>query len=243
MPLEQSQAIVLRNFNIGDQDKIVIFLTDQHGIIKGVAKGARKFGNRFGSSLEPMSKIKVFYYEKEKKELVTISNCDLLESFFEITARPETSFNLSYFSELIEEFFPSRSQDELLFRLLFSILRSLKEEGNVDFLSAYFEAWFLKINGVLPDLKKCLKCQRELTSPGWLSPKKDGVFCSRCAPHKKEKVDPAIKDFLRWISKNPPPSQKNLPLPSPRIKNLRKIFQSILIFHMEKEPKSLQYLK
>ena len=67
MPLEQTEAIVLRTFNVGEQDKIVAFFSKEWGIIKGVAKGARKFGNRFGSSLEPLSLIKVYYYEKERK--------------------------------------------------------------------------------------------------------------------------------------------------------------------------------
>lgn len=243
MPLEQSEAIVLSTFNVGEQDKMVILLTSQRGIIKGIAKGARKFGNRFGSSLEPMSRIIAFYYEKEGKDLVTISNCDLLESFFEISADPDISFNLIYFAELIEEFFPSRAQDELLFRLLLSILRSVQEKKNLDYLGAYFEAWFLKINGILPDLINCKKCGRKITAQGWLSLKKDGVFCGQCASQKKEKIQPPLKTFLQWIKKNPPCQQKNLPFNSAQIKKIREILQSIIIYHLEKEPKSLKYLK
>ena len=64
MPTDQAEAIVLRTTNIGDQDKIAVFFSMDKGILRGVAKGARKFGNRFGSSLEPMSVVRVFYYEK-----------------------------------------------------------------------------------------------------------------------------------------------------------------------------------
>ena len=71
MPLKQSEAIVLRSFAIGDQDKLVVFFVKNKGIIKGIAKGARKFGSRFGSSLELMSVIKIFYYEKDR--LVQVS--------------------------------------------------------------------------------------------------------------------------------------------------------------------------
>ena len=81
MPLEQSEGFILRTFNIGEQDKIVVLFSRDKGLFKGVAKGARKFGNRFGSSLEPLSHVRIFYYEKEGKELVTISNSDLIESF------------------------------------------------------------------------------------------------------------------------------------------------------------------
>ena len=118
MARKQSEAFVLRSFDVGEQDKIVVLFARDIGIFRGIANGARKFGNRFGSSLEPLSLIKVYYYEREGKDLVTISNCDLIESFFEIQNDLETTYSLSYFVELIEEFYPARSKDDTLFRLL-----------------------------------------------------------------------------------------------------------------------------
>ncbi|UCC41128.1 MAG: DNA repair protein RecO [Candidatus Aminicenantes bacterium] len=242
MPLEQTEAIVLRTFNVGELDKIVVVFSRDKGIIKGIAKGARKFGSRFGSSLEPMSQVKIFYYEKERKDLVTVSNCDLIESFFEIQNDVNTSFTLSYFSEIIEEFFPSRSKDDLLYRLMLTTLQALKAGGNLDFVARYFEAWFLKINGVLPNLTKCKKCRKVLTKSGWLSPKKDGAFCDSCASQKKEKIKPELALFLQWIKKNPPPEKGDLPFPPKQLESARKILQEIIIFHLEKEPKTLHYL-
>src|SRR5512135_3655446 len=107
MPTDQAEAIVLRTYNVADQDKIAVLFCREKGVLRGVAKGARKFGNRFGSSLEPLSVVRVFYYEKERKDLVTISNCDLLDSFFDLQKSPEVTFTTAYFAELIEEFFPS----------------------------------------------------------------------------------------------------------------------------------------
>lgn len=242
MPLEQTEAIVLRTFNTGEQDKIVVFFSRDKGILRGVAKGARKFGNRFGSSLEPLSFVKFYYYEKERKDLVTIGNCDLLESFFEIQNNLKTSFTLSYFAELIEEFSPSRAQDDVLYRLLLSVMHSLKERGDLYFLTRYFEAWLLKINGVLPDFNKCLKCRKTLTESGWLSLKKDGVFCDRCAPKKKEKIKPEFGAFVHWIKKNPPPKKGPLPFSPEQLKTIKKVLREIIVFHLEREPKTLRYI-
>lgn len=243
MPLEQSEGFILRTHNIGEQDKIVIFFSRDKGIVKGVAKGARKFGNRFGSALEPMSYVKVFYYEKEGKELVTVSNCDLLESFFDIQMDLNTSFTLSYFSELTEEFFPSGSKEEVVFRLLSSTLQALRNGADLEFMSAYFEAWFLKISGILPEFHKCKKCRKELTDSGWLSHKKDGIFCNECTPQKREEVKPELNSFLKWIKKNPPSRKNNLIFSPQQLKSIRKTLQAIIVFHMEREPKSLGYLK
>ncbi len=243
MPLEQSESIILRSFNVGEQDKIVVFFSRDKGILRGVAKGARKFGNRFGSSLEPLSWVKIFYYEKERKELVTVSNCDIIESFFEIQKDLKIHFTLSYYAELVEEFFPSRAKEDVLFRLLISVLQAIKGGGDLNLLTAYFEAWFLKINGLLPDLKRCKQCYQEIAKFGWLSPKKDGVYCGRCASHKKEKIMPFQATFLQWIKKNPPPENDKPSFPKPEIDALRKTMEDIIVFHLEKEPKTLQYLK
>ena len=131
MALDQTEAVILRSTAFSDQDKIVTFFSRDKGLVRGVAKGARKFGNRFGSLLEPMTFVTVFYYEKERKELVTISGCDLIESFFDIQKDPPTAVTLAYFSELVEEFFPARAHEELIFRLLLATLRALKDLGRI----------------------------------------------------------------------------------------------------------------
>jgi DNA repair protein RecO (recombination protein O) len=242
MPTDQAEAIVLRTTNIGDQDKIVVFFCRDKGILRGVAKGARKFGNRFGSSLEPMSIVRVFYYEKERRDLVTVSGCDLVESFFEIQTEPDTAFLLTYFGELIEEFAPARAKEDVLYRLLLSVLRCLKEGGDRDFAAAYFEAWFLQANGLLPDLSACRKCRKPLV-PGWLAPKKDGAYCSDCAPFKKEEVPAETQAFLRWVRKNPPPGACALTFAPDEVAKIRKTLQAMIVYHMEREPRSLNFLK
>lgn len=242
MPRNQTEAFVLRTIPCGDQDKIAMLMTHDRGLLKGIAKGSRKFGNRFGSSLEPMSHVCVHFYEKEHQDLVTISHCDLIESFFELQQNPDSSFTLGYFAELIEGFFPSKGDDDILFRLLKRILQGLKAGGDRHFLSAYFEAWFLKINGLLPNFVFCKQCSQEIEEEGWLSPRKDGGYCASCAEYKKEKFDRETVSFLDWIKKNPPPDQARLPFSEQNIRGIRKILQNIIIYHLEKVPKSLSFI-
>jgi DNA repair protein RecO (recombination protein O) len=242
MPTDQAEAIVLRTTNVGDQDKIAVLFCREKGVLRGVAKGARKFGNRFGSALEPMSVVRVFYYEKERRELVTVSGCDLLESFFEMQAEPATAFLLTYFAELIEEFAPARAREEVLYRLLLSVLRCLKEGGDREFAAAYFEAWFLHANGLLPELSSCRRCRKPL-APGWLAPKKDGAYCSDCAPLMKEEVPAKTQAFLSWTRKNPPPGGCAPPFAPEDIARIRRTLQALIVYHMEREPRTLQFLK
>ena len=243
MPLEQSEAFILRTFHVGEQDKIVVFFSKNKGIIKGIAKGARKFGNRFGSSLEPLSHVNLHYYEKEHMDLVVLNNCDLIESYFDLQRDVDRAFMLSYFSELIEEFIPSREKDDTLFRLLDSILKAMKAGGDLEPLGAYFEVWILKINGFLPSFKKCRRCRKEIMNSAWLSSKKEGVYCTSCVSNKKEELPQELNGFLDWAKKNPPPKRAELPIKREALKAIRKTLQGIIVYHMEKEPKSLRFIK
>ncbi len=243
MPLDQTEAIVLRSFNIGDQDKVVVFFSRDKGLLRGVAKGARKFGNRFGSSLEPMSLVKVFYYEKERQELVTVSQTDLIESFFEVHSDFRSACTLSYFAELVEEFFPSRAKEDLVFRLLSSVLQAIKGKQDPEVLTRYFEAWFLQINGLLPDFRRCRKCRKTLTGGGYLSPKMDGVYCGACTPLKREAVPAEFVPFLEWTRKNAPSAGSRPPCSASQLEAIGRTLQSIIVFHLEREPKSLHFLK
>ncbi len=242
MPTDQSDAIVLRTTNVGDQDKIAVFFCRDKGVLRGVAKGARKFGNRFGSSLEPMSVVRVFYYEKERRDLVTVSGCDLVESFFEVQADPKTAFLMTYFAELIEEFAPVRAGDDVLYRLLLSVLRALKGGADRSFLAAYFEAWILQVNGFLPDLGTCRKCRKPVAN-GWLAARRDGAYCADCAPLKKDEVPAAARDFLAWVKKNAPTEAAGQPFPAAEVARIRKALQAMIVFHLEREPRTLQYAK
>jgi DNA repair protein RecO len=54
---ERTEAIVLHTFAARERDKMVIFLTPDHGKRKGWAYGARSLKSRFGASLEPLANV------------------------------------------------------------------------------------------------------------------------------------------------------------------------------------------
>ena len=244
MPLDQAEAIVLRTYPLGDQDKVVVFLTREHGLLRGVAKGARKFGNRFGAALEPMSHLTVFYYEKERKDLVTVSGCDLRQSFFDVQGNVEASLVLSYFAELVEESVPGRAHDDLMFRLLLSVLQALRDSLDTALLARYFEAWFLQLHGVLPDLHRCRRCRKTIAenAAGWLGPKRDGIYCDACAPARKEEVRAPLPRFVAWVRANPPTACTEAPFTPEELKGIRSALQAMILYHLEREPKSLRYV-
>lgn len=158
-----TDAIVLRAYNLAEADRIVVFLTRDAGLVRAVAKGARRMKSRFGAALEPFTLLKLTYYEKENRELVTISNAEIVKSNFDLSTDVETGELLAYMAELIGEFAPPHEADEKLFRMLSACIEALS--GNVAYSRAvmrYFEVWLLRLAGLFPDFRCCSECGVEL---------------------------------------------------------------------------------
>jgi DNA repair protein RecO (recombination protein O) len=80
VPLYTAEALVLRTYKLGEADRIVVFLTRDRGKKRGVAKGARRPRSRFVGALEPLTEVRVAYFEKERRELVGLNYAETVRS-------------------------------------------------------------------------------------------------------------------------------------------------------------------
>src|SRR3954463_3717708 len=106
MPLIETESLVLKSYNLAEADKIVVLLTHDHGVVRGVAKGAKRLKSRFGSGLEPFSEIRASYFQKENIELVSLQKADLIRSNFEVASNPDFLQKFSYLGDLLISFLP-----------------------------------------------------------------------------------------------------------------------------------------
>jgi DNA repair protein RecO (recombination protein O) len=185
MRLVTTDAIVLRTYNLAESDRIVVCLTRATGLVRGVAKGARRMKSRFGAALEPFTVVRLAYHEKENRDLVAISSAEILKSHFELNVKPETGEVLAYMGELINEFAPPHEADERMFRMLSACLDALAlAEGSERQLTRYFEIWLLRLSGLFPDLRACAECGTELdeTTPIFVDAELNSR-CTQCRPN------------------------------------------------------------
>jgi DNA repair protein RecO (recombination protein O) len=149
MPLYTAEALVLRTYKLGEADRIVVFLTRDRGKKRGVAPNARKSRKRFGAALEPLTEVRVSYFEKERRELVGLNYAEPVRSPLSAVS-PEALGYSHYFAELIDEWAPEADVDEKLYRLGTSSLEALLSGAPVEALARYFECWLLRLQGVYP---------------------------------------------------------------------------------------------
>ena len=77
MPLRETEAIVLRTYRLGEADKIVSLFTRQMGRLRAVAAGARRTKSRYGSTLEPLSYVRIWVFERENRDLLRMNSAEI----------------------------------------------------------------------------------------------------------------------------------------------------------------------
>lgn len=182
MPLHESEAVVLQSYPLGEADRLVSFLSRTMGRMRGVAAGARKPKSRFGSTLERLSHVRIWFHERETRELVRISQCEIIESFIDAFRDYPSSIALALFSEITQSVLPDREVADANFRLLLLASQAIKRTGKPELPLAYFALWSVKLGGWLPALDRCAKCGRAVPAGegAFFSPRASAVFCKQC---------------------------------------------------------------
>jgi DNA repair protein RecO (recombination protein O) len=183
MGLVESEAIVVRTYNLAEADKIVVCLTRKAGIVRAVARGARRLKSKYGAGLEPYTLVNLSFYEKEGRELHTLREAEIVRSYFHLSKNVEASAALAHMSQLVLEFAPPHEPNEKLFRMVSACLSALAHSiEDFPYVTLYFELWLLKLAGFLPNLGACTDCGKRLTGENFVYLNMDGrPRCVRCS--------------------------------------------------------------
>ncbi|MEZ5401515.1 MAG: DNA repair protein RecO [Bryobacteraceae bacterium] len=158
MSARVSESIVLRTYALREADLIVSFFTRDLGKLRGVARRARKPGNRFGSGLERLSHIRMYYFHRENRDLDSLDSCELIHSRFGLAGDYELSVGMDFVAEVADHLLPAGEANERYFRLLLAVTgrlaggdgdsrRRLWEAVN------YFTLWSVRLGGFLAPME------------------------------------------------------------------------------------------
>jgi DNA repair protein RecO (recombination protein O) len=181
MPARETEAIILKTFPLGEADRLVSFFGRASGRLRGVAAGARRIKNRYGSTLEVLSHVQVRYVERETRDLVRIQECELLESFHQAQSNYGLSTGLAVISEIAERVLPEQEVAEPMFRLLLLAAREVERRRSWELPLAYFAFWTVKLGGYWPPLERCSNCGAAFgDGPGFHFAQAAVLSCEKC---------------------------------------------------------------
>jgi len=181
MPARETEAIILKTFSLGEADRLVSFFGRSSGRMRGVAAGARRLKNRYGSTLEVLSHVQLWYVERETRDLVRIEQCELLESFHKAQSDYALSTGLAVVSEVSEQVLPEHEAAESMFRLLLLAVREIERTGTWQLPLSYFAFWTVRLGGYLPHFDGCAKCGKAFAErAAFHAPWEAGLLCEKC---------------------------------------------------------------
>lgn len=155
----ESEAVILRTYDLAEADKIVVCFTREAGLVRAVARGARRLKSRYGAGLEPFTLVQLSYYEKEGRELVSLRQLEIRRSYFTLAVRVETITTLAYMSELVLAFAPPHEPNERMYRMVCACLEATKSSlDDLVLIQLYFEVWLLRLTGFFSVMRKCARC-------------------------------------------------------------------------------------
>jgi len=158
MPARETEAIILKTFPLGEADRLVSFLGRTSGRMRGVAAGARRLKNRYGSTLEVLSHVQIWYVERETRDLVRIQQAELLESFHKAQSDYGLNIGLALVSEVAELVLPEHETNEAMFRLMLLTAREIERRAGSALALSYFAFWTVRLAGWLPRFDVCASC-------------------------------------------------------------------------------------
>ena len=248
MPVHTADALVLRTYRYGEADRIVVFLTDDRGKRRGVAKNASVSRRRFGAALEPLTRGRVTYVERENRELVRLDRVEpcgsplAAASGRDAGAGAQALGHAAYFAELLDEWAPDASPNERVFRLGVAVGDALGRGGSIEALARYFEYWLLRLEGVYPAIGRCPQCAGPFRGGGVLNLAERAYVCAGCGGDGLHLSEDAL-GFLRGAGRRTPAAVTDAGAPDGVLRELEQAHQRLIALHLEKTLRSARVVK
>jgi DNA repair protein RecO (recombination protein O) len=242
-------AIVLRVRPFGESDKIVSFLTEKHGKITGIAKGAKYSRKRFVNSLEPFAQVTLRYEDRLHGNLAFLLSAELAFIYKELTLSLERISYASYLVEITDGLIAERDENHSIFEHLKDGLCHLEQQGpSLRFVTAY-ELRLLRLTGYQPVLDRCKTCGAEIREQAgerwYFSAMDGGVLCAYCSGARRELV-PLGANAVKMLTHLQ--EGQNLPdspvlLSARVVHEIRATVSSFIQYHVDREIKSAPFLR
>ena len=246
MALYKTRAIVIKSMNLSESDRLITFMTENHGKIKCVAKGARKAKNQFWGSLEPMSLIHLIYFGREHQSLFRLNHSDIIESFQTIRDDFDKLYTGIYFLDLINSMILEGHWEPKVFGLLYQALAALNQQTELEPLRRLFEIRLLSLSGYKPQLEHCVLC-RKIPANGMIpfSYAHNGILCSSCSNSARVDIQFSVgtRNYIKKLLEVEIKTCERLKFPKSQTEEIEKVTHRLVLSHLGRELKSYPFIK
>lgn len=230
------RALVVRTYDFGEADRIVVLLSREEGLIRAVAKGVRRAKSRFGSRLQPFVELDVQLYPG--RNLALITQADTVAYFASGLIDDPRSFTAACAVLETAEALAQAHEEPALFDLAKGALEHLRDAEDPYLPLDAFLLQAMKLAGWGMSLFACAQCSSKGPHHAF-HPVAGGAVCVHCRPPGSRDVDPEVLHLMWLLANGEDIEQVNTPQ---RAAVAHQLTRSYLQCHLERKLKSLQVL-
>lgn len=161
MSFQRDTGVVLRTYRLGEADRIVVLLTEEHGKVRAVAKGVRRTSSKFGARLEPMSHVALLLW-RGRGELAVVNQVEVVDHFRTVREDLERVAGGLSMLEVADQLAQEGHPDPGLYRMLVGALGALADQRHDPAMVPPAFFWkALAHEGAEPVLTACASCGRD----------------------------------------------------------------------------------
>lgn len=176
----RASAVVLRHADWGEADRLLTLYTREQGMVRAIAKGARKVTSRKAGHLQPFTQITIQL--AKGRDLLIVTQVETINAFLPLHDDLLKTSHAAYVVELLLRFsYEDEGANPAIFRLLVETLGRIEAEEDAWLAVRYYEMRLLDAVGFRPQLFECANCSREIRAEDqFFSFTAGGVICPRC---------------------------------------------------------------
>ena len=235
-----TDALVIKEANIGDNDRLITLMTRDMGVIRAFAVGAKSIKSKRGSATGLLS-YSNFHLEK-KGDTYKVLEATANKVFF---GAGNDVFILSvaqYFCELCTVLGPVDTEGEEFLRLILNSLYFLTEKKrSVNLIKAITELRIATISGYAPSLLGCDSCGK--FEDGIMHFKVDDgtLYCGDCHVVGAFPIDRTMLDAMRHIVYSEFDRLYSFEIPDDAAKRLTDITEKYIVYQSEHKFSTLDF--
>lgn len=241
-----TDGLIIRQQNIGEQDKLVTVLTRDLGVVRAFVRGAKniKSSKSAPTSLLCYSSFSIF----EGKDKYIIDDASVKEMFFELRSDVEKVALAQYFCELASLVCPEGQNCEKQLSLILNALY-LITKGNrpQSLIKACVELRLLSLSGYMPDLVMCRECGEYSSDTMYFLLATGTIQCGDCFLKSPKSnalpMDATLLHAMRHIVFSEDKKLFAFNLPEKALESLSYITESYTLRVLEKDLKTLHFYK
>ena len=240
-----TEAVVLAATDVGEEDRILTFLTPELGLLKAAATSARnlKKGRAAPLDLFVRTRLTVSVPGKEGK-LKRVGSTEMIDPFLGIRADYGRLCAASYIGQTVAYCIQEDDPSSGTYDLVLYCLRRLDSEVTLFGVMLLFEVKLLREMGILPELTHCIKCMEEVTGEANLDAGGGGILHRQCSVREYKGIlsggDLAV---LRYLAERSLSAVSRLSVKEEDAMRIFDVLHPFSIHHLGYESKALKMIK